>query len=263
MPRPEVSERVIGAIEQLAADDPGTDVRKLAASDEHGLRVGDWPIRFRRDAAARQDRDPGCAPAWTRLRALSRSHVFARRPTITAGRGARLSDMDASNGGMIVRLSLIASTQALEGVGARVEDLADPDTRAVAIRADHPELDRALREGKDELIVDGEPMSIRLHLTMHQVLANQLAEDDPPEVYLTAQRLLAAGYDRHEVLHMLAAPIAEQIHATLHDGEEYNLDWHLAALAALPGSWERQRTQRTLKREDPRGRHTARRRRRR
>ena len=56
-------------------------------------------------------------------------------------------------------------------------------------------------------------------------------------MYLTAQRLLASGYERHEVLHMLAAPIAEQIHATLHDGKEYDRDRHLPALAALPGSW--------------------------
>jgi Domain of unknown function (DUF1841) len=126
--------------------------------------------------------------------------------------------MKASNGGLIGRLSLIASEEALASVAAGVEDLADPDVRAVAIRADHPELDRAPRNGEDELVVDGEPMSIRLHLTMHQVLANQLADDDPPEVYLTARRLLAAGYERHEVLHMLAAPIAEQIHATLQAG---------------------------------------------
>ena len=180
-----------------------------------------------------------------------------------AAAGARLPDVETSGTGLTERLSLIASEKALASVGARLEDLVDPDVRAVVIRADHPELDRALHDGKDELIVDGEPMSIRLHLTMHQVLANQLADDDPPEVYLTAQRLLASGYERHEVLHMLAAPIAEQIHATLHDGKEYDRDRHLAALAALPGSWRRGRTQRTPKHQDPRGRHTARRDRRR
>ena len=164
---------------------------------------------------------------------------------------------------MAERLSLIASEDALAITGARVEDLGDPDVRAVVIRGDHPELDRALRAGEDELIVDGEAVSIRLHLTMHQVLANQLADDDPPEVYLTAQRLLAAGYERHEVLHMLAAPIVTQIHATLQGGEGYDRDVHLAALAALPESWERRRTHRTLERTDPSGRHTARRRRRR
>ncbi len=174
---------------------------------------------------------------------------------------ATLPDVEMSDAGLVERLSLIASTEALESVGARVEDLVDLDVRAVVIRADHPELDRALREGKGELILDGEPISIRLHLTMHQVLANQLADNDPPEVFLTAQRLSASGYERHELLHMLAAPIAEQIHATLHDGEEYDRERHLAALAALPGPWKRRGTHRTLRRNDPRGRHTARRRR--
>ena len=69
--------------------------------------------------------------------------------------------------GLVERLSPIASEKALASVGARLEDLVDPDVRAVVIRADHPELERALGDGKDELIVDGEPISIRLHLTMH------------------------------------------------------------------------------------------------
>ena len=64
-----------------------------------------------------------------------------------------------------------------------------------------------------------------------------------------------------EPVALLAAPIAEQIYATIHDGQDCDLARHLAALAALPGSWERRRTQHTLKRDDPPGRHTARRRR--
>lgn len=51
---PRVRERVIGAIEQLAANDPRADIRKLVGGDEYRLRVGDWRIRFRRDADGRQ-----------------------------------------------------------------------------------------------------------------------------------------------------------------------------------------------------------------
>jgi hypothetical protein len=182
--------------------------------------------------------------------------------TATAGCGARLLGVETSDPGFAEPLSLIASEEALASVGARVEDLADPEVRAVVIRADHPELDRGLRAGEAEVIVDGEPVSIRLHLTMHEVLANHFADDDPPEVHLTAQRLLAAGYERHEVLHMLAAPIVVQIHAILQGGEGYDRDRHLAALAAPPESWERCRRHRTLERTDPSGRHTSRRRRR-
>jgi hypothetical protein len=156
---------------------------------------------------------------------------------------------------------MVASNEALAQIGARVEDLADPDVRAAAIRADHPDLQTALREGLDEVVIDGQPMSIRLHFAMHEILANQLADDDPPEVYETAARLRVAGYGRHEVLHMLAAPLAEQIFATVTNGEGYDRQRHIAALDDLPRSWERRRGQRALAREDPSGRHAARRRR--
>jgi mRNA interferase RelE/StbE len=51
---PQVRERVIGAIERAAANDPRADIRRLAGADEHRLRVGDWRIRLRRDAGGRQ-----------------------------------------------------------------------------------------------------------------------------------------------------------------------------------------------------------------
>lgn len=161
------------------------------------------------------------------------------------------------------RLELIATEETLASLGVSTEDLADPDVRSVVIRAEHPELDRALQEGMEEIVLDGVPMSVRLHLTMHEVVGTQLADDDPPEVYLTARRLVAAGYERHEVLHMLAAPMTAQIHAALRENREYDRSRHLAALADLPASWERQRAQRKLVPGDPTGRHAGRRRRRR
>ncbi|HEX5925238.1 MAG TPA: hypothetical protein VFY45_15515 [Baekduia sp.] len=118
--------------------------------------------------------------------------------------------------------------------------------RSVAIRADHAELDEALADGRDHVSVAGEPMSIRLHLAMHEVVAKQLADDDPPEVYETARRLLDAGYDRHEVLHMLARPMASQIHAYPDRQAALRPRPNVAALRALPASWEPERAQRKL-----------------
>lgn len=148
-----------------------------------------------------------------------------------------------TDGAMTERLTLIADANTLEALGITVQQLADPDTRAVAIRRDHPDLDRALRSGGDVIEVAGEPMNIRLHLAMHQAVAAQLADNDPPEVYLTARRLLDSGYECHEVLHMLAGAIADQIHAALTGAGGYDRDRHLAALNALPESWERQQRQ--------------------
>ena len=116
-------------------------------------------------------------------------------------------------------------------------DLADPDQRALLIRAAHPELDPEL----ETMIVDGREMNPRLHLTVHEIVAAQLAEHDPPEVWATAQRLRRLGYGRHEILHMLGAAMTPQLWAALHERRAYDLEQHRSALAALPDSWERER----------------------
>ena len=120
---------------------------------------------------------------------------------------------------------------------AEALDPADPDERALLIAAAHPELETA----GETMLVDGRETNPRLHLTIHEIVATQLAEHDPPEVWATAQRLRQLGYGRHEILHMLGAAMAPQLWAALHDQREYDLDEHRAALAALPGSWERER----------------------
>ena len=80
-------------------------------------------------------------------------------------------------------------------------DPADPDERALLIRAAHPELDTEA----ETVFIDGREMNPRLHLTIHEIVATQLADGQPPEVWATAQRLRKLGYGRHEILHMLGA----------------------------------------------------------
>jgi hypothetical protein len=116
-------------------------------------------------------------------------------------------------------------------------DPADADDRALLIRAAHPELDTKA----ETVSVDGQKMNPRLHLTIHEIVATQLADDDPPEVWETAQRLRRLGYGRHEILHMLGSTMTLQLWSALHDRREYDRDQHRAALAALPESWERER----------------------
>src|SRR4051794_19696282 len=120
-------------------------------------------------------------------------------------------------------------------------ELADPDVRAHVIRMEHPEIDEALREGRDGVELDGQPVNPRLHLLMHEVVATQLWDDEPPEAWETAKRLLERGYERHEIMHMLASTMAGQIWSALHEQQHYDHAGHVAALRALPGSWERRR----------------------
>jgi hypothetical protein len=113
----------------------------------------------------------------------------------------------------------------------------DADDRALLIAAAHPELDTKA----DTAPVDGREINPRLHLAIHEIVATQIVDDDPPEVWATAQRLRKLGYERHEVLHMLGAAMTPQLWDALHDPREYDLEAHRAALAALPESWEQAR----------------------
>jgi hypothetical protein len=86
-------------------------------------------------------------------------------------------------------------------------------------------------------------MNPRLHLLMHEVVANQLWDNDPPEVWQTAQRLLAAGYERPEILPMLASVTSNALYETLHDNQPADPQAICQGLAALPESWEQQRAE--------------------
>jgi hypothetical protein len=127
--------------------------------------------------------------------------------------------------------------QELDDIDTSLLDPADPDERALLIRAAHPELDT----DQETMVIGGSEINPRLHLTLHEIIATQLADDDPPEVWAAAERLRGLGYGHHEILHMLGAAMAGQIWEELHNRREYDADEHRAALAALPESWERQR----------------------
>ncbi len=119
-------------------------------------------------------------------------------------------------------------------------ELLDPDSeddRMLLIEALHGELADALESG-DEVTVNGEPFSPRLHIAMHQVVANQLLADDPPETWRTVQRLSALGYDWHNIMHMIAALITEDVHSALAGHQQFDrADYAKRWLSELPGDW--------------------------
>jgi hypothetical protein len=128
-----------------------------------------------------------------------------------------------------------------DSIDAELLDPSDPDARALLIRAAHPELDAAIADGRETAVVDGQELNPRLHLAIHEVVATQLIGGDPPEVWATAQRLRKLGYDRHEVLHMLGRAMSDELFEALQGRSGYDRAAHVAALEALPDSWERQR----------------------
>lgn len=126
-----------------------------------------------------------------------------------------------------------------DGVDLSYLDPADPDDRRILIEAEHPEFHLALRDDYD-VVIGGETVNPRLHIAMHEVVANQLWDDDPPEVWATVQRLLGLGYERHEILHMVASCIATEIWTAMRE-EEADTSRYVAALKDLPASWEAKR----------------------
>jgi hypothetical protein len=91
-----------------------------------------------------------------------------------------------------------------------------------------------------------------LHFTLHEVIAEQLWRNDPPETWTTAKRLLAAGYERHEIFHMLGSALVPQLWHVLAEGKQNSSEEYLEALAGLPESWE---TARGEQRRPARSRH--------
>jgi len=141
-------------------------------------------------------------------------------------------------------------------------DPLDEDDRRVLIEAEHPEW-RAALDADLEVVDDaGREVNPRLHITLHEVVANQLLADDPPGTWRTAQRLTGLGYERHEVLHMLASVVTEGLHAAM-TGTPLDPAESQRRLAALPDSWESQRADERTPQPPPRNRAERRARRRR
>jgi hypothetical protein len=130
----------------------------------------------------------------------------------------------------------------VDGTDLALVDPADRDERRLLIEAEHPMLRQALDDDLDEVVLDGQLMNPSLHIALHEIVAERLWADDPPETWRTAQRLSALGYDRHEVLHMLMSVLSGELHQAMQGPASPQDPKHTAlALAALPGSWEAQR----------------------
>lgn len=99
---------------------------------------------------------------------------------------------------------------------------ADPDERGLLIRGEHPELHAALADPDFDPKAVG--FSPRFHLTLHEVIANQLWDNDPPEVWQAAQRLRDQGVDRHNILHALLEVMVTHMHPVLANKEPFDTD---------------------------------------
>ena len=115
-------------------------------------------------------------------------------------------------------------------------DPGDEDERALLLEALHPEFADAL-QGDDDVVIGGEPVNPRLHVAMHQVVANQLLANDPPETWQTVQRLAGRGYDWHNIMHMIASLVTEDVYGVLQEHRQPDPAGYARRLHELPGDW--------------------------
>ena len=111
------------------------------------------------------------------------------------------------------------------GVRADVfDDLEDPD-----------DLDE--RNSLYEELFAAEPFGDDLtaaQRTVRQVIANQIFDDQPPEVWVAAQRLLASGLEREEAMAQLGMVFVATMRDLLADERPFDPVAYAAALDRLP-----------------------------
>lgn len=110
-------------------------------------------------------------------------------------------------------------------------DPGDEDERGLLITGEHPEYHEVLDDPTSEELID--ETNPRLHIAMHELVANQLWHDDPPEAWQAAQRLTAAGQERHDVLHALGEVAIKHLWGALTAHEPVDLDTYRRDLDAL------------------------------
>jgi hypothetical protein len=70
--------------------------------------------------------------------------------------------------------------------------------------------------------------------TLIQAIENQLEADNPPAAKATLNKLTLVGYEREEILQLMALVLAHEIDAMLRDDRPFDSVWYEQALRALP-----------------------------
>ncbi|NWA82898.1 hypothetical protein [Pseudomonas sp. D2002] len=70
--------------------------------------------------------------------------------------------------------------------------------------------------------------------TLTQAIENQIESDNPPAAKATFNKLTLVGYERDDILNLMAHVLAVEIDKMLEDDRAFNTEWYETALRALP-----------------------------
>lgn len=70
--------------------------------------------------------------------------------------------------------------------------------------------------------------------TLTQAIENQIESGEPPAAKATFNKLTLVGYEREDILSLMAHVLAIEIDALLDEDRPFNTEWYENALRALP-----------------------------
>ena len=70
--------------------------------------------------------------------------------------------------------------------------------------------------------------------TLIEAIENQIEADNPPAAKATLNKLTLVGYERDDILEVMAHVLAIEIDALLEQDRPFDTEWYEAALRALP-----------------------------
>ena len=70
--------------------------------------------------------------------------------------------------------------------------------------------------------------------TLIEAIENQIESENPPAAKATFNKLTLVGYEREDILNLMAHVLAYEIDAMLEDDRPFNTQWYETALRELP-----------------------------
>jgi len=114
-------------------------------------------------------------------------------------------------------------------------ELTDEDARLAEILRQHSEYQDVWEDagslGAQEVLRDG--VNPFVHIYIHTVVENQLAENDPPQTAETLEALLQAGTSRHDAIHAIGRAVSDEIFGILKEKRPFDEEAYLEALQDL------------------------------
>nr|WP_314876950.1 hypothetical protein [uncultured Pseudomonas sp.] len=82
--------------------------------------------------------------------------------------------------------------------------------------------------------IDNEDEEAFAEATLTQAIENQIESGEPPAALATFNKLKLVGYEREDILNLMAHVLAFEIDALLEEDRPFNTEWYETALRALP-----------------------------